>query len=171
MYKYCPCRAESITWSRKSQSSVLLEESSSRSCRFIKSPWWFPPSRWEHDIELAVPSAGRQMLPCCRTCVHSHSGRLLQSLQVVSGVFSVGVGIIFAVTHNVATSLCALFRVSYVSGILVSVIVKLMIALCKLKMQPTCGWSPDSPVSFTLRSSSVLDLFPTSCSWTRDWCQ
>lgn len=74
------------------------------------------------------------MLPRCRTCVHSRSGGLCQSLQVVSGLFSVGVGIIFAVTQDVTRSLCALFRVSYVCGILVSVIVKLMTALHKQKM-------------------------------------
>lgn len=43
---------------------------------------------------------------------------VLGSLQVVSGVLSLGVGIIFAVTQGMSKSLCGLFRVSYVNGIL-----------------------------------------------------
>lgn len=52
--------------------------------------------------------------------LHSGSGHLPQSLQVVSGLISLGVGIIFAVTQGVVRSLCGLFRIPYVNGILVS---------------------------------------------------
>lgn len=44
---------------------------------------------------------------------------LLQSLQMVSGLLSIGVGIVFAATQEIHESLFSLFRVSQLSGSLV----------------------------------------------------
>ncbi|TMS11118.1 hypothetical protein E3U43_020111 [Larimichthys crocea] len=43
---------------------------------------------------------------------------VLGSLQIMSGLFSVGVGIIFAATQNINDSLLTLFRASHLSGVL-----------------------------------------------------
>ena len=45
---------------------------------------------------------------------------LCQSLQMVSGILSVGLGIIFAATQTMGDSLFTLFRVSQLTGTLVS---------------------------------------------------
>ncbi|XP_054637262.1 uncharacterized protein si:ch211-269k10.4 [Dunckerocampus dactyliophorus] len=43
---------------------------------------------------------------------------VLGSLQIVSGIFSVGLGVIFAVSHDMTTSLFTLFRVALWTGTL-----------------------------------------------------
>ncbi|KAG7475689.1 hypothetical protein JOB18_035703 [Solea senegalensis] len=70
---------------------------------------------------------------------------VLGSLQVASGLFSVGVGIVFAVSQNINVSLFTLFRVAQLTGtlfIFAGVVSNLLFkypALLSLSLKVNCG--------------------------------
>lgn len=86
-----------------------------------------------HEVDVEPRRAGRREPPVIRQyqateIIPDNKGPLhdllqkqpavLGSLQVMSGLFSVGVGIIFAATQEIEQSLFTLFRVSHLTGTL-----------------------------------------------------
>ncbi|XP_037836084.1 B-lymphocyte antigen CD20 isoform X2 [Kryptolebias marmoratus] len=92
-----------------------------------------------------------EMLPAEQGPLHSllqKQPAMLGSLQVMSGIFSVGVGILFAVTQNINVSLCTMFRVSYFTGglyIIAGLVSNLLFKNPKLLM-----------VSFTMNCACII---------------
>lgn len=62
-----------------------------------------------------------ELLPCSKPPLHEllqKQPAVLGSVQVVSGLLSVGIGIVFAATQDISVSLFSLFRLSQLTGML-----------------------------------------------------
>ncbi|XP_069393223.1 uncharacterized protein [Paralichthys olivaceus] len=73
------------------------------------------------ELPLVQQYQAAELLPEAKGPLHNllqKQPAVLGSLQMVSGLLSVGVGIFFAVTQNMDDSLFTMFRVSHLTGVL-----------------------------------------------------
>ncbi|XP_033836959.1 uncharacterized protein si:ch211-269k10.4 [Periophthalmus magnuspinnatus] len=75
----------------------------------------------KRETEITKQYQATDLLPNTKPPLHDllqKQPAVFGSLQVVSGILSVGVGILFAVTQHIGSSFCSLFRVSQLTGTL-----------------------------------------------------